>query len=193
MPALVMAYLGRMLAGHGFRPVRFGYSGRGACPAENAARLHGFIQGLGVDRVHLLAHSLGGIVVLHLFERFPRQPSGRVVLLGSPVLGSGLARRLASTPGLAWLLGRSRERGLLGDVPGWRGGRELGVIAGTRGPGVGTIMGGVIRPNDGTVALAETRLAGATDFLTLPVSHAGMLLSRRVAEACAGFLGQGRF
>jgi len=193
MPALVMAGLGRRLAGCGFRPLHFGYSDLRASPAENAAGLHAFIQGLGADCVHLLAHSLGGIVVLHLFERFPQQPPGRVLLLGSPVLGSGVARRLASTVGLRRLLGSSGERGLLGGAPGWRGERDLGVIAGTRGPGLGTLVGGIAKPNDGTVAVAETRLEGAVDFLTLPVSHAGLLLSGRVAGACCRFLHQGRF
>ena len=193
MPTLVMAWLGRRLAGCGFRPLSFGYSDLGASPAENAARLHAFIRGLRVGRVHLLAHSLGGIVVLHLFERFPEQPPGRVLLLGSPVLGSGVARRLGATPGLRWLLGRSGERGLLDGAPRWRGERDLGVIAGTRGPGLGTLMGGIARPNDGTVAVAETRLAGAADFLALPVSHARLLFSSRVADASCRFLGQGRF
>jgi len=193
MPALVMALLGRRLAQCGFRPLRFGYPDRAASPAENAARLNELIGDLGVDRLHLLAHSLGGIVVLHLLERFPEQPPGRVLLLGSPVRGSGLARRLASTRGLGWLLGRSGERGVLGGAPGWSGERELGVIAGTRGPGVGTLVGGVARPNDGTVAVAETKLPGAAAFLTLPVSHAGLLLSRPVASACCRFLIQGRF
>ena len=36
-------------------------------------------------------------------------------------------------------------------------------------------------------------LAGATDHITLPVSHMGMLLSARVATEVGGFLEKGRF
>lgn len=193
MPELVMALLGRRLERCGFRSVLFGYPSRGASPAENAARLDAFIRGLEVERAHLLAHSLGGLLVLHLLDRFPRQPPGRVLLLGSPVLGSGVAKLLASRRGLAWLLGNSGEQGLLGDAPGWRGERDLGVIAGTRGFGIGSLVGGIAEPNDGTVAVAETRVADAVDCLWLPVSHSGLVLSRQVADACCRFLREGRF
>jgi hypothetical protein len=47
--------------------------------------------------------------------------------------------------------------------------------------------------NDGTVAVSETRLPGATDFITLPVPHMGLVLSARVARATCRFLKEGRF
>jgi hypothetical protein len=43
------------------------------------------------------------------------------------------------------------------------------------------------------VTLAETRLPGITDHMDLPVSHAGLVISRAVAEQCAWFLRHGRF
>ena len=48
-------------------------------------------------------------------------------------------------------------------------------------------------PNDGTVAVSETRMPGATDHIVLPVSHMGMLLSARVAQETGHFLTQGHF
>ena len=98
---------------------------------------------LRAERLHLVAHSLGGIVLHHLFRQFPDLPPGRVVLLGSPVRGSGVARRMAVSPFLRPLLGSNREEGLLGDVPPWPPNRELGVIAGNRGLGVGRLIGGL--------------------------------------------------
>ncbi|HEV2286271.1 MAG TPA: hypothetical protein VGR80_09525, partial [Steroidobacteraceae bacterium] len=47
--------------------------------------------------------------------------------------------------------------------------------------------------NDGTVAVSETRLPGATDHIVLPVSHLGMLVSARVAHETGRFLTEGRF
>jgi len=47
--------------------------------------------------------------------------------------------------------------------------------------------------SDGTVAVSETRMPGATDFVTLPVSHTGMMLSARVAREAGVFLQTGRF
>jgi hypothetical protein len=43
------------------------------------------------------------------------------------------------------------------------------------------------------VAVAETWLAGARDHVTLPVSHTGLLFSKRVADAVVEFLRSGRF
>jgi hypothetical protein len=47
--------------------------------------------------------------------------------------------------------------------------------------------------NDGTVAVSETRLPGATDFITMPVGHMGLLMSARVARETCQFLKEGRF
>jgi hypothetical protein len=46
---------------------------------------------------------------------------------------------------------------------------------------------------DGTVAVSETRLPGATQHLVLPVSHMGMLMSARVARETGLFLREGHF
>ena len=119
---------------------------------------------------------------------------GRVVLLGSPFAGSNAAARLeASRIGTA-LLGRSIREWLLDRPQAWSGPRELGVIAGCGRIGMGRIIApDLARPNDGVVAVAETRVPGAADHLVLPVSHTAMLASRRVAEESAHFLRNGRF
>jgi hypothetical protein len=48
-------------------------------------------------------------------------------------------------------------------------------------------------PNDGTVAVSETRLPGAKDHLCVAVSHSGLVLSGEVADQVAAFLGSGAF
>ncbi|MCZ6498198.1 MAG: alpha/beta hydrolase, partial [Gammaproteobacteria bacterium] len=48
-------------------------------------------------------------------------------------------------------------------------------------------------PHDGTVAVEETRLEGATEHIVLPVSHLSMLWSGVVAEQVVNFLSSGRF
>ena len=75
----------------------------------------------------------------------------------------------------------------------WAGGRELGVIAGDRAAGMGRLLGAMEEPSDGTVAVSETELPGATDSLRLHVSHSGMVFSREVARQVAAFLRAGRF
>lgn len=143
---------------------------------------------------HLVGHSLGGLVALRLAERLPDLELGHVVLLGSPVNGSQAARSFSRWPVSRWMLGPLPMAELLNEAPRrWTRGTPLGVIAGTRPMGLGRFVGHLHEPNDGTVALDETRLDGATEHLELPVSHMGMLLSEEVASLVANFLRLGTF
>jgi pimeloyl-ACP methyl ester carboxylesterase len=143
--------------------------------------------------VHLVGHSLGGLVILRALHEQADLVSGRIVLLGSPVQGSVIAQRLSRYRLSRWLIGRSGEQALLGGRSHWRGRQPLGVIAGTRPVGVGRLLGGFDGPNDGTVAVSETRLENVAASLSFPSSHFGLLVSQPVAAAVCTFLRQGAF
>ena len=146
--------------------------------------------------LHVVGHSLGGLLALNFFERYPRQVPGYVVTLGSPLSGSRAAQALNR-----WRFGRrmmgmaaSSELLLRQSAPRWlHAERRLGVIAGTRPIGVGRLLASFVEPNDGTVALTETELAGMHERLVLPVTHFGMVRSRRVARIVGAFLRDGQF
>jgi pimeloyl-ACP methyl ester carboxylesterase len=193
MPALVMTALARRLRHAGWAASTFAYSSRRADLRENAAALAAFLEEIDAPRVHFVAHSLGGLLVMQLLQDHPGQRPGRVVLLGTPYLGSHVARRLSRSAVGRRLCGLSLAGALLGDGPRWAGGRELGVIAGTMPIGAGWIAPGLPRPNDGTVAVAETTVKGCTDAITLPVTHTGLVYSARVARQVVRFLATGRF
>ncbi len=193
MTGLEMSLLAHRLRSAGFDTERFFYHSLFSTPAENATQLYRFLKRQQATTVHLVAHSLGGIVLLHLFEQYSDLAPGRVVLMGSPVQGSGVARRLSSSLFTKGLIGRSGTQGLLGGAPDWKGGRDLGVIAGSSGIGVGNLVGGVDGPNDGTVSVAETWLSGASDYCQIPTSHMGMVISPIVAAELIKFLHSGRF
>ncbi len=189
-----MSVLRRRLEGCNFACYQFRYRSLSLPPEQSAVRLNTFINKIEADIIHLLAHSMGGIIVLHLFDKAPMQRPGRILMMGTPLNGSALARRLYRTSITRPLLGRSTQRGLLGDVPPWNGGRELGMIAGVRGMGLGSLLfGAVEHPNDGTVALSETRSHVVDAHLTVPHSHMGMLWSPSVAQAACLFLREGHF
>lgn len=157
-------------------------------------RLRGVIERCDAQTVHLVGHSLGGLVVLRLFERHPQVVCGRTVLLGSPVNGSRAARTLDRVPIGSRLLGSQTSRALLEALEqGCDAAREIGVIAGSQSLGLGRLLARFDEPNDGTVAVAETELRNARDRLVLPVSHLGMLISPRVAREIGTFLRHGRF
>ena len=172
----------------------FHYPSVTASMNEVLARLNEFVSALRTETLHFIGHSLGGIVVLRYLESRPELASGRAVLLGSPLAGSRAAQGLARWPLGATILGRNIEAEVLKPQPRhWDGRRDLGVIAGDLSLGFGRLVSDLGGPNDGTVTVAETQLAGATDHIVLPISHTGMLISAAVAHQAAHFLANGRF
>ncbi|QKQ27472.1 hypothetical protein [Candidatus Reidiella endopervernicosa] len=127
-----------------------------------------------------------------LLNDYPDLPPGRVVTLGTPHQGSYVARRFDNNLVGRVLLGHSR--GVLTEQDhGWSLDRELGVIAGSRSVGVGLLVPGLAKPNDGTVAVVETRLEGMSDHLVLVTTHMGLLGSAEAAAQCCHFLKNGDF
>jgi pimeloyl-ACP methyl ester carboxylesterase len=162
----------------------------------NAQALAKFLQTVRADRLHLVGHSLGGLVILKLFEQGAGAslPPGRIVLLGSPLRGSRTAQNVARLPFGKIILGRGVTEELLGTVERrWSEPRELGVIAGNLSVGLGRLVGAHGAASDGTVFVEETKLAGATEHLVLKVSHTGLPFSSQVARRACSFLKSGRF
>lgn len=143
------------------------------------------------DGVHVVGHSLGGLLALLAIQGDDSLPPGRVVCMASPLTGSAIARQLSEHGG-AWMLGHSR-RILEHGLAHWDGSREVGMVAGCTGVGLGTVMGHLEGESDGTVAVEETRLPGLTDHCVVETSHTGMLLSRSAAAQAVAFLQHGRF
>jgi len=193
MTSLELIPLAWRLRRCGYRTLLFRYRSLRLPLVQNAARLIERVGQQGDTTVHLVGHSLGGLVILQALQDQPDLVRGRVVLLGSPVNGSVIAQRLHAHRITRWLIGRSGKGALLGGGPGWNGKQALGTIAGTRPVGVGLLLGGLGEASDGTVALSETQLAGRHAATTFHSSHFGLLFSRPVARAVCGFLREGRF
>jgi hypothetical protein len=75
----------------------------------------------------------------------------------------------------------------------WTHPNSLGIVAGNQPIGLGQLLAHFKEDNDGTVAVSETCMPGASDHIVLPVSHLGMLVSARVARQTGLFLTRGRF
>jgi pimeloyl-ACP methyl ester carboxylesterase len=188
-PALVL--LAHRLRQRGFAPQIFGYSTLWRTPDQAMARLAAQLSTFGEQPVHVVAHSLGGLIAAETFNRYPGLPPGRLVCLGSPIAGSAAARGLAGGP-MAFVSGRSG--GLLrAGLPALPAGREIGMIAGTRPLGLGQLFGHFSDPSDGTVALSETRLPGLADHVQVASSHSGLIFTAEAGELVGRFLETGRF
>ena len=182
----------------GMRALVFSYPSITNTLDENAGLLARFIEDNGVERTHLVGHSMGGLVILRMLVNRYTDVPGRVVCIGSPLCGSRVATFLHAQSWGEHLLGNSLPDGTIhGAANEWASDvttrREIGSIAGSVSLGVGHIAGSFGEPNDGTVAVAETELDGAKDHLILPVTHMGLLLSRNVADQIGSFLKRGEF
>lgn len=184
----------RLQSDYEFEPRQFSYRTMSDGLDDNVALLRDFIRETPGETVHVVGHSLGGVLALQTQMQFPEPRPGRIVCLGSPLCGSLAARAVAGLPFGLDILGRTiRDAVLTGGLPAYRGAREVGVIAGTLGFGLGLVIENLPEPNDGTVAVVETRLPGITDHTQIHVSHTGLLVSRAVVEQTAWFLRHGRF
>lgn len=193
MTGVETVLLRQRLRAQGFEPKLFHYASASDSTDAVLARLARDAEGCG-GPFHAIGHSLGGVLLLRLFARRPELPLVRCVLLGSPAAGSRAARRVAALPLGSSLLGPLALDELTGTaVPPWHHRGELGVIAGTRGLGLGRLVAELPEPNDGAVAVDETQVEGAADRLELRVSHTGMLLSAAVARAAGRFFATGTF
>lgn len=189
MRPAAMAVLARRLEHAGFAPERIGYpSVRG--PARAVVRQ--VARTMRAGDCHVVAHSLGGLVALEALEAEPDLPVQRVVCLGSPLCGSLAASRLDGLPVLGAALGHSRQFLHRGCRP-WRGRAEVGVVAGDRPIGLGSMLGRVEGANDGAVGVVETRLPGIVDHVVMHSSHTGLIFSAPVADQVVAFLRDGRF
>ncbi|MEP6898642.1 MAG: alpha/beta hydrolase [Rhodanobacter sp.] len=197
MRGFALAMLHRRLIEAGFRVHRFDYLSVAATQQRILDRLHTRMNTLAAeadaDAVHLVGHSLGGLLALRACLEADGLPQGRIVCLGSPLLGSAAARGFAN-----WgrsgevLLGHNREL-LEQGFERWDGAREVGMVAGRMPLGLGAVLGHFEGEHDGTVAVEETRLPGLTDHCVVEANHTGLLFSVDVAQRVAQFLRHGQF
>ncbi len=150
----------------------------------------------GVDTIHFVTHSLGGILLRQYLSTHAIEKLGRVVMLGPPNQGSAAVDELRDLPGFEWLngpagyqLGKGPE-----SIPLQLGPAdfELGVIAGNRT--IDPVTSAVLEnPDDGRVSVEDTKLEGMADFIIVEHSHAFMMRMRRPIELTIRFLNTGRF
>ena len=187
-----MAAMAKRLRARGHNVVVFSYPTRSDCLDGHADALYKLVSENTADELHLVGHSMGGLVILNLLSRFDNLPPGRVVLMGTPVKGSGIVKRLEKLPGQKLMFGKARDN-LLQGFQHTPKEHETGMIRGTRALGLGRIAGKRGEANDGSVTVSETELEGLKDSVELEVAHSEMLISARVVEQVEQFLLHGKF
>ena len=187
-----MTAMAKRLRARGHQVMIFSYPTRSKGLDGHADELHRFIEKAAPEELHLIGHSMGGLVILNMLNRFSDLPAGRVVLMGTPVRGSSVVKRLERIPGQKLMFGKAGEDLLKGfrHIPL---NRQTGMIRGTRSLGLGKMVGQHDEPNDGSIAVSETRIEGLADSIELPVAHSEMLLSSEVLNQTEHFILTGNF
>ncbi|MEO1161842.1 MAG: hypothetical protein AAFW74_15580, partial [Pseudomonadota bacterium] len=182
----------------GFEARAISYPSTRGSIEDHAAQLERLLQRLqNVDEVSFVTHSMGGIVVRRLLARDGAWKSKvavrRLVMIAPPNRGSLVAQTLQH----AWpyklfygTAGQQLTPARVSSLPVPN--VTFGIIAGGLGDaeGYNPLVPG---DDDGTVAVAETRLEGAKDFMVLPGLHGFIARSHEIEPPILNFLRFGRF
>jgi pimeloyl-ACP methyl ester carboxylesterase len=150
----------------------------------------------GAKKIHVVAHSLGAILIRLYARDHDTSDLGRVVMLGPPNQGSEVVDKLGHLSLFQWLNGPAgsqlgtKEESLpkmLGAVT-----FETGVIAGNRS--INLILSRFLNgKDDGKVSVENTKVDGASDHLVIRCPHPYLMSSRQSIQHIRHFLAHGEF
>ncbi len=150
----------------------------------------------GLENIHFVTHSLGGILVRQYLGGHEITELGRVVMLGPPNQGSAAVDTFGDVPGFDWVNGPAGRQLGTGEnsVPLALGPADfdLGIIAGKRT--IDPVMSAMLKnTDDGRVTVEETKLDGMSDFVVVDHSHAFMMRMTLPIQLTIRFLRTGSF
>ncbi len=153
-------------------------------------------QKAGAEKIHLVTHSLGGILVRSYLSRHSIPNLGRVVMLGPPNQGSEVVDKLGSWWIFKQLNGPAgNELGTdKNSTPNKLGPAHfcVGVVAGDHS--INWINSRLIPGrDDGKVSVERTKLAGMADQIVIHASHPFLMRNRTAIRQTICFLRAGRF
>lgn len=190
-----MSALSNAAKAAGYTPFDFDYPSTQADIATCAEYLHETLSRLeGVTEINFIVHSMGGLVVRSYLARHGDPRIKRMVMLGTPNNGAGMADLLHKNFAFRAILGPAGQQLVTtaaGGIPALPiPNFEFAIIAGGRGDdhGWNPLIPG---DDDGTVEVTSTRLPGAADFLVLPSLHTFMIRDKNVVTHAIRFLRTG--
>jgi pimeloyl-ACP methyl ester carboxylesterase len=193
---LSMKYLESHLEDAGYRVYNLGYPSTDETIEKAAAQVRKKVTAIeGADRINFVGHSMGNLVIrMMLGESLPGL--GRIVMIAPPNRGSLVAKQLEDLDIYRWIFGPAGQelpadnKAFFDNLPVPK--CEFGIIAGGRGndEGYNPLLPG---DDDGTVAVEETKLPGAADFILINRTHTLILFDPETVKQTISFLKTGHF
>ena len=144
----------------------------------------------GLQRLHFVTHSMGGLLLRGSLAAQRPPNLGRVVFLGTPHHGSEAADFWSKSAFCRWLAGpnlAALQTGLAGySMTLGPADYEALVIAGDRP--LSPFWSPLPAPHDGKVSVASTRLAGSARHVVVPHTHIALPFRTQIIRQVVQFL-----
>ncbi|MCX7553297.1 alpha/beta fold hydrolase [Marinicella sp. S1101] len=177
----------RRLEGSGFKTYTFAYKTTRQSIDLSALQLAAFVNSRPETTVHLVVHSMGGILTMRALPKINKP--GKLLMLGSPIKGSRVAHKLKRMGWHNGILKHATEP-LTSGVVAPTVFRTTMMIAGTSPYGMGRVIEKKLGPSDGTVAIDETQADWLDYHEEIDANHFGLLNNKSAIEKTIAFFKQ---
>jgi hypothetical protein len=150
----------------------------------------------GAKRIHLVSHSMGGILIRQFLQSRTLPIGSKVVMLSPPNQGSELSERFGESWWYQWAVGpagvslSTKHNGIITRLKAID--ETVGVIAAYRDWSLWP-ESWLPQPNDGTVSVESMKLPEMDDFILVNSGHALMRFDDEVQRQIRAFLASGTF
>ncbi len=150
----------------------------------------------GAEKVHLVSHSMGGILVRQFLQDHALPIGSKVVMLSPPNQGSELSEKFGDSWWYQWIAGpaavslSATQDGIISKLKEID--EPVGIIAAYRDWSLWPDAW-LPQPNDGTVSVQSMKLAEMDDFILINSGHALMRYNDEVQNQIRQFLALGEF
>ena len=148
--------------------------------------------------IHLVTHSMGGILARYYLAKNKLPKFGHLVQLAPPNQGSLVTDQFRQEQWYKWVTGPAGQQLGTGKdgIPGLLGAVDYsaGVIAGNEHSPLDNWLAEVIPgEDDGKVSVSHAKVEGMADFIVLPYTHISIMKQDQVIAQTLHFLKHGNF